>query len=157
MENSKEYYTLLDSIVEPDGTKCTNKNAMGLIACGIPFKNHDDAIRYMMRCYPDNSLNAPPIVHNPAEAKRLALADWPEANMFRHTIAEMLDMDRASLHALSERIKKMEVTSLKDEIDKQLLCEELEQLQGRCAALHDAWQKIHDRCWELYELGAMRV
>ena len=144
--NAQSYYDFLRSI---DGTM--NPHYM-VVLHQVPFISAQDAISYVMTRWPTARPEDHLITSDKIQAGLLATNLLPEMEMLLYKIEDMLEKARAEADRICKEIEE-QPNDLLGKVKRSVLREELTRQTGESSALHDVWQMLHSRKYELMRLS----
>lgn len=147
--DNKKYYEHLSRVPGADG----NVNAIWAVVNKIiPFKDMGDAVKYAIQAYGDDYKPGSDIVTiDPDKCKELAMSLCPEVHRLKDVVHDLIEKNNSELHRTAEQRDNLNVISLKEQIEKELLQKKVNELIGVSDGLHKIWQILHQRDMELWE------
>lgn len=122
----------------------------------VPFKQASSAIHYVRSAIPAVTPDDGMILKNKEKCAELARAIRPELERLKLELDAKNEEARKKLDALAAQRDSIEERALFDQVQKEVLQERVIEQIGYCSALHQVWQMLSDRSWELYECGRMK-
>ena len=152
MRDEKQYYRLLSSIAFENGYDI---NGQGFVALSLPFKSAPDAVKYavMKLQQPDRREN--PVAQNKALCRQLSTEILPEVDRLMMCMEQMISESTEKLESLaSQRDEKP--NDIIGMTEREVLQERIIQQIGYNTALHDVWQMLSKRRFELWECSLLK-
>ena len=150
--NRKKYYELLSSIAFENGYDI---NGQGFVVLSIPFKVAPDAVKFAMLKLSEIKRGENPIVQNKAHCRQLSGTILPEVERLIMCIEQMMDESREKLYSLARQRDKKSNDFL-GRVERDVLQENIMQQIGYNLAMHDVWQMLRKRKYELWECSRLR-
>ena len=150
--NKKKYYKLMSSIAFENGYDI---NGVGFISLSVPFRWAPDAVKYAMLKLPDIKEDENPVVQNKAQCQRLSGMILPEVERLMLCIEQMMDESMEKLHFLAEQRDEKQ-NDLVGMVERDVLQENIMRQIGYNLAMHDVWQMLSKRKFELWECSRMK-
>ena len=150
--NKKQYYYLLDTISFENGYDI---NGCGFVALSIPFKWASDAVKFVMLKMPENKKYENPIVQNKAHCRQLSSMILPEVERLNMCIEQMMDESTEKLESLA-RQRDEKPNNFLGNVQRDVLHENVLRQIGYNTALHDVWQMLSKRKFELLECSRLK-
>lgn len=147
--DNKKYYECLGRVPNANG----NVNSLwAVVKNHIPFKNVSDAVKFALQVYGDDyKPGSDTVIIDPETCKARAVVLCPEVIRLRDIVHNMIETNDTELHRKAEQRDNLNVISLKEQVEKELLEEKIHEMIGYSSALHDVWQMLHARQCELWE------
>ena len=150
--NGKKYYELLSSIAFENGYDI---NGCGFVSLSVPFKWAPDAVKYAMLKLPDIKKDENPIVQNKAHCRQLSGMILPEVERLIMCIEQMMDESTEKLYSLA-RQRDEKSNDFLCRVERDVLQENIMRQIGYNLAMHDVWQMLSKRKYELWECSRLR-
>ena len=152
MSDKKQYYKLLSSISFENGY---DVNGQGFVALGLPFKSAADAVKYTMSKLPEIKQDENPVVQNKDLCRQLSTEILPEVNRLLMCVEHMIGESTEKLESLaSQRDEKP--NDIIGNVERCVLQERVIQQIGYNTALHDVWQMLSKRRFDLWECSRLK-
>ena len=152
MPDEKQYYRLLSGIVFENGYDI---NGQGFVALSVPFKGAPDAVKFAMRKLPEIKQDENPVVQNKAQCRQLSGTILPEVERLMMCLEQMMEESKEKLHSLA-RQRDEKPNDLLGNVERNVLQEYVMQQIGYNSALHDVWQMLSKRKFELWECSRLK-
>lgn len=146
-DSKKQYYYLLDTIAFENGYDI---NGQGFVALSVPFKWAPDAVKFTMLKLPEIKRNENPIVQNKAHCRKLSSKILPEVERLVMCLEQMIDESSKKLVSLAQQ-RDGKPNDLMGRVERDVLHENVLRQIGYNTALHDVWQILSKRKYELWE------
>lgn len=144
--NKSNYYDYLHAIIYEDNK---NVNSQGFVAANqVPFLKNSEAITFILTDCPDQRPEDYPIIQNKQQCADLAKIMYPEIERLKAVVDRMLKAAREKLDELAAHRDSIPTNSIfpSYELAKEKVIEQI----GYISALHNVWQLLSDRAYELY-------
>ena len=152
MRDEKQYYRLLSSIAFENGYDI---NGQGFVTLGLPFKIAPDAVKYTTMKIPEIKQDENPVVQNKELCRHLSTAILPEVDRLMMCVEQMIGESSEKLESLaSQRDEKP--NDIIGNVERSVLQERVIQQIGYNMALHDVWQMLSKRRFELWECSRLK-
>jgi hypothetical protein len=147
--DKKHYYNCLARVPGADG----NVNAQwAVVKKTLPFKELGDAVKFACEVYGEEYEPGSDTVTVDSEmCKERALVLCPEVQRLRDAVDSLIKKNDAELHRKAEQRDSLNVVSLKEQVEKDLLEERIHEMIGTSTGLHEVWQMLNKRQYELWE------
>ena len=145
--NGKKYYELLDSIKFENGYDI---NGQGFVAMSVPFKDAPDAVKFAMLKLPEIKRGENPVVQNKEHCRRLSSTILPEVERIMMCIEQMMNESSRKLVSLAQQ-RDGKPNDLLGCVERDVLHENVLRQIGYNTALHDLWQMLSKRKFELWK------
>lgn len=145
--NEKKYYKLLDSITFENGYDI---NGQGFVAMSVPFEYAPDAVKFAMLKLPEIKRGENPIVQNKEHCRQLSSTILPEVERIKMCIEQMMDESSKKLDSLAQQ-RDGKPNDLLGCAERDVLHENVLRQIGYNTALHDVWQMLSKRKFELWK------
>lgn len=152
MPDGKQYYRLLSGIAFENGYDI---NGQGFVALSVPFKGAPDAVKFAMLKLPEIKQNENPVVQNKAQCRELSGTILPEVERLMMCIEQMMEESKEKLHSLA-RQRDEKPNDLLGNVERNVLQEYVMQQIGYNSVLHDVWQMLSKRKFELWECSRLK-
>lgn len=152
MLDKKQYYRLLSSIPFENGY---NVNGQGFVALGLPFKYAPDAVKYAMAKIPEFKRDENPVAQNKDLCRQLSTGILPEVDRLMACVEQMIAESTEKLESIS-RQRDEKPNDIIGNVERHVLQERVIQQIGYSAALHDVWQTLSKRRFELWECSRLK-
>lgn len=152
MLDKKQYYRLLSSISFENGYDI---NGQGFVALGLPFKSAPDAVKYSMTKIPDFNRDENHVVQNKALCRQLSTEILPEVDRLTACVEQMIAESTEKLKSLADQ-RDEKPNDIISNVERHVLQERVIQQIGYNAALHDVWQTLNKRRFELWECSRLK-
>lgn len=145
--NEKKYYELLSSIAFENGYDI---NGQGFVALSVPFNAASDAVKFAMLKLPEIKRGENPIVQNKEHCRQLSSMILPEVERIKMCIEQMMDESSRKLDSLAQQ-RDGKPKDLLGRVERDVLHENVLRQIGYNTALHDVWQMLSKREFELWK------
>lgn len=152
MIDEKQYYRLLSSIPFENGY---DVNGQGFVALGLPFKSAPDAVKYSMAKLPGINLDENPVVQNKALCRQLSTEILPEVDRLMMCVEQMISESTEKLKSIADQ-RDGKPSDIIGNVERQVLQERVIQQIGYNTALHDVWQMLSKRRFDLWECSRFK-
>ena len=152
MPDGKQYYKLLSGIAFENGYDI---NGQGFVALSVPFKGAPDAVKFAMLKLPEIKQDENPVIQNKAHCRQLSGTILPEVERLMMCLEQMMDESREKLHSLAQQ-RDEKPNDLLGNVERNVLQEYVLQQIGYNSALHDVWQMLSKRKFELWECSRLK-
>ena len=152
MPDGKQYYRLLSGIAFENGYDI---NGQGFVALSVPFKGASDAVKFAMLKLPEIKQDENPVVQNKAQCRQLSGTILPEVERLMMCLERMMDESKEKLHSLA-RQRDEKPNDILGNVERNVLQEYVMQQVGYNSALHDVWQMLSKRKFELWECSRLK-
>ena len=143
--DEKRYYEFIKRI-----PKSPHVNSVGYITSdGIPFYDAGNAVKYIMRDYPEAKPGDEILVYDPEKCKKAALRILPEYEKLMNDLEIEMEQKRVEIDSMVSQINKLSDKDLIESVQKQVLKDELHRKVGEHSGLIQGIQKIRNRKQEL--------
>ena len=150
--NEKKYYKLLDGIAFENGYDI---NGQGFVAMSVPFMWAPDAVKYAMLKLPDIKKDENPVVQNKVQCRQLSSMILPEVERIMMCIEQMMDESSRKLVSLAQQ-RDGKPNDLLCSVERDVLHENVLRQIGYNTALHDVWQMLSKRKFELWKCTRLK-
>lgn len=150
--NEKEYYKLLSSITFENGYDI---NGCGFVAMSVPFRWASDAVKFTMLKLPEIKRGENPIVQNKDHCRQLSSMILPEVERMIMCLEQMMDESSKKLDSLSKQ-RDEKPNDLLGRVECDVLHENVLRQIGYNTALHDVWQMLSKRKFELWKCSRLK-
>ena len=152
MRDEKRYYRLLSSIAFENGYDI---NGQGFVTLSTPFKSAQDAVKYTMAKIPQADKHENPIIQNKDLCRQLSATILREVDRLMMYVEQMIGESSEKLESLaSQRDEKP--NDIIGMAERDVLQERVIQQIGYNTALHDVWQMLNKRKYELWECSRLK-
>ena len=152
MQDEKKYYRLLSTIAFENGYDI---NGQGFVALALPFKCAPDAVKYVMSKLPEIKNDENPIMQNKSLCRQLSTDIIPEVDRLMACVEQMIGESTEKLKFLaSQRDEKP--NNIIGDVERSVLQERVIQQIGYNTALHDVWQMLSKRRFDLWECSRLK-
>lgn len=145
--NQKKYYELLSGIAFENGYDI---NGQGFVAMSVPFMLAPDAVKFAMLKLPEIKRGENPIVQNKEHCRQLSSTILPEVERITMCIEQMMDESSRKLVSLAQQ-RDGKPNDLLGRVERDVLHENVLRQIGYNTALHDVWQMLSKRKFELWK------
>ena len=147
--DKKHYYNCLARVPGADG----NVNAKwAVVKKTLPFKELGDAVKFACEVYGEEyEPGSDTVTVDPEMCQERALVLCPEVQRLRDVVDSLIKKNDAELHRKAEQRDSLNVVSLKEQVEKDLLEERIHEMIGTSTGLHEVWQMLNKRQYELWE------
>ena len=152
MQDEKQYYRLLSTIAFENSY---NVNGKGFVALNLPFGAAPDAVKYAMIKLPQTDARENPVTQNKALCRQLSTEILPEVDRLMACVEQMIGESTEKLESLaSQRDEKS--NDIIGKVERNVLQERVIQQIGYNMALHDVWQMLSKRRFDLWECSRLK-
>ena len=152
MRDEKRYYRLSSSIAFENGYDI---NGQGFVTLSLPFKLSQDAVKYTMAKLPQADKHENPIIQNKDLCRQLSTTILPEVDLLMMCVEQMIAESAKKIKALvNQRDEKP--NDIIGMAERDVLQERAIQQIGYNMALHDVWQMLNKRRYELWECSRLK-
>ena len=152
MQDEKQYYRLLSTIAFENGYDI---NGQGFVALTLPFKYAPDAVKYVMSKLPEIKNDKNPVMQNKMLCRQLSTEILPEVDRLTACVEQMIGESTEKLESLaSQRDEKP--NDFIGNVERRVLQERVIQQIGYNTALHDVWQMLSKRRFDLWECSRLK-
>ena len=152
MQDEKQYYRLLSTIAFENGYDI---NGQGFVALTLPFKYAPDAVKYVMSKLPEIKNDKNPVMQNKMLCRQLSTEILPEVDRLTACVEQMIGESTEKLESLaSQRDEKP--NDIIGNVERRVLQERVIQQIGYNTALHDVWQMLSKRRFDLWECSRLK-
>lgn len=152
MFDRKQYYKMLSSILFENGY---DVNGQGFVALGLPFKSAPDAVKYVMAKIPEFKRDENSVVQNKTLCRQLSAEILPEVDRLMMCVEHMIAESTEKLESLA-RQRDEKANDIIGNVERDVLQERVIQQIGYNTALHDVWQMLNKRSYELWECSRLK-
>lgn len=153
MLDKKQYHRLLSSISFENGY---DVNGQGFVALSLPFKLAPDAVKYVMTKLPEVKRDENSVVQNKALCRQLSTEILPEVDRLTACVEQMIAESTEKLKSLADQ-RDEKPNDIIGNVERRVLQERVIQQIGYNEALHDVWQTINKRRFELWECSRLKA
>ena len=146
-----KYYEFLNSLLP----HTVNKHGWVVANC-MPFYESGTAVQYVLDHYPEAKPSDHLIILNPVRCRELAALRLPEFDYLIEHLEALRVTVASKLGSLGKQLEEMRVTSLMDQVDRELLESRIREMVGVHTGLIDAMQATQARKWELWNCGRLK-
>lgn len=152
MQDEKQYYRLLSTIAFENGYDINGK---GFVALNLPFGAASDAVKYAMIKLPQTDARENPVMQNKALCRQLSTEILPEVDRLTACVEQMIAESTEKLESLADQ-RDEKPNDIIGNVERHVLQERVIQQIGYNAALHDVWQTLNKRRFELWECSRLK-
>ena len=152
MRDEKQYYRILSSIAFEDGY---NVNGQGFVALALPFKSASDAVKYAIAKLPEIRRDENPVVQNKVLCRQLSTEILPEVDRLMACVEQMIAESTEKLESLADQ-RDEKPNNIIGNAERSVLQERVIQQIGYNTALHDVWQMLSNRRFDLWECSRLK-
>lgn len=145
--SKKQYYYLLDTISFENGYDI---NGQGFVVMSVPFMCAPDAVKFAMLKLPEIKRGENPVIQNKALCRQLSCTILPEVERLVMCIEQMMDESSRKLDSLAKQ-RDEKPNDLLGRVERDVLHENVLRQIGYNTALHDVWQMLSKRKFELWK------
>ena len=153
MRDEKRYYRLSSSIVFENGYDI---NGQGFVTLSLPFKSAQAAVKYTMAKLPQADKHKNPIIQNKELCQQLSSEILPEVDLLTMCVEQMIAESTKKLESLANQ-RDEKPNDIIGRAERDVLQERVIQQIGYNMALHDVWQMLNKRRYELWECSRLKV
>ena len=150
--NKEKYYELLSSIKFENGYDI---NGCSFVALSVPFKWAPDAVKFAMLKLPEIKRGENPVVQNKALCRQLSCTILPEVARLMMCLEQMIDESSRKLDSLARQRDEKQNDFL-GRVERDVIHENVLRQIGYNTALHDVWQMLSKRRYELFECSRLK-
>lgn len=150
--SEKQYYYLLDTIAFENGYDI---NGQGFVVMSIPFKWASDAVKFAMLKLLEIKRGENPVVQNKALCRQLSCTILPEVARIMMYLEQMMDESSRKLDSLAKQ-RDEKPNDLLGCAERDVLHDNVLRQIGYNTALHDMWQMLSKRKYELWECSRLK-
>ena len=152
--DDKKYYDFLNHGIEWAGKP--NVNGQGFITFdGIPFYHAGDAVKYIMKHFPEAEPKDKLIREDKKACKLAALGMLREVQRLLEMVETAKDTAFNETSHKAEQRDSIPGKNILEDVEKKRLHEEVEQGIGRHSGLSEAWSILHSRKFELWNCSRL--
>lgn len=148
----KQYYKMLSSIAFENGYDI---NGQGFVTLSLPFKSAQDAVKYTMARLPQIDERENPIIQDKALCRQLSAEILPEVDRLMLCVERMISESTEKLRSIADQ-RDEKPNDIIGNVERQVLQERVIQQIGYNTALHDVWQTLSKRRFELFECTRLK-
>ena len=145
--SKKQYYYLLDTIAFENGYDI---NGQGFVAMSVPFMWASDAVKFAMLKLLEIKRGENPVVQSKALCRQLSCTILPEVARLIMCLEQMMDESSRKLDSLAKQ-RDEKPNDLLGRVERDVLHENVLRQIGYNTALHDVWQVLSKRKFELWQ------
>ena len=152
MRDEKQYYRMLSSIAFENGYDI---NGQGFVTLSLPFKSAPDAVKYTMEKLPQPDTRENPVMQNKELCRKLSTEILPEVDRLMMCVEQMIAESTEKLKALANQ-RDEKPNDIIGRVERDVLQERVMQQIGYNTALHDVWQMLSKRRFDLWECSRLK-
>lgn len=152
MQDEKQYYRILSTIAFENGYDINGK---GFVTLNLPFSTAPDAVEYAMIKLPQIDARENPVMQNKALCRQLSAEILPEVDRLMMCVEHMIAESTEKLESLA-RQRDEKANDIIGNVERDVLQERVIQQIGYNTALHDVWQMLNKRSYELWECSRLK-
>lgn len=161
--DKKKYYDFLHHIPRADGETAHTAYEYGGYIAGrkIPFKKAENAVSFVMDVWPERTPEDNPVIYNKEKATQIAKVTAYELVYLRRCFDKAIATKQAEFDGLRERANRfreiVENPEIKmgvwEQAQLEVLEKQVETMGGYLRGMHECWEIIHNRAFELLEIS----
>ena len=146
----KKYYEYLKCV---PGTNGNVNSCCAVVRNQVPFKNLGDAVKYAMSVYGDEYEPGSDVVTvNPQLCKQLSVVMYPEILRLVNDLEKRIRENDDLISQKAAERDSIQTNNILDQVHKELAQDRIHELIGFSSALHETWQALHSRQYELLDM-----
>ena len=156
--NEKEYYDFMIHGVDYGQNNRINVNDVGFITWdGLPFYHVGDAVKYIMRKYPEMEAKSKPILKDTGQCKILAKGIEPEIRRFvDYLVEDELNKRKKELDSMVEDCNRLSDSDFLESVQKSVLRDEIFRKSGEYSGIVTVQHMLRERLLEFINISSMK-